>query len=258
MSRLMCTRQRHTTLPTYFYLYNFPRSKFINRNIYIVQDYGLYSTVSCTYNMKVLNQQYAIDMAFLEKPWKKLTYSEISKISKKRSKWYVYDALNRLVEQKILLKPEKIGRSLLHSLNLGSAYTQSYMGFLEEYRAWTSHIPLQIIENLRAKMPTVFFIMLVTGSYAKKKQTKTSDLDVVIICDDAQTKKSIYAELQQEADLSLPPVHLYVFTKAEFLEMLTLQKENYGKEFVQHHLIFTGGAEYFSILKEAIDRGFKG
>lgn len=209
--------------------------------------------------MGILTEQHAIDATFLEQPWKKLTYPEIQKKSGKKSKWYIYEALDRLIGEHILNEPEKVGRSSLYSLRLNSITAQSYMGFLEEYRAWTSkHIPLQIIDNLRNKIPTKFFILLVTGSYATGKQRKDSDLDMVVVCDNDEDPQRIYAALRLEADLSIPKVHLYVFKEKEFLEMLLSKKENYGKEFARYHLIFAGGSAYFSILGGAIDSGFKG
>ena len=37
--------------------------------------------------MGILKKQYIIDSAFIKEPWKKLTYSDIQKITKKRSKF---------------------------------------------------------------------------------------------------------------------------------------------------------------------------
>lgn len=209
--------------------------------------------------MGILTEEYAIDSVFLEQPWKKLTYSEIQKKSGKKSKWYVNQALGRLVSWRVLNKPEKIGRSSVYGLRLDSTITQSYMGFLEEHRAWASKdIPLRIIDKLRDKIPTNFFVLLVTGSYVKGKQHKDSDLDVVVICDSDVDPRGIQAELQLEADLSIPKVHLYIFREKEVIEMLLSDKENYGKEFVRYHRIFYGGAAYFSILEEVVNHGFKG
>jgi predicted nucleotidyltransferase len=205
----------------------------------------------------LLKKQYEIDKVFLEKPWKHLTYSEIQKISKKKSKWFIYKELNRLEENK-MIKLERIGkRSVVYYIKLDTASSQAYWGFIAEYVAWNKdNFPHQLIENLRSKMPTPFFSLIVTGSYAKGEHKLSSDLDVIIISD--LDPKSIYASLKYEAETSIPKVHLYVFTKKEFLDMLFLKKENYGKEAVRNNLIFFGGAQYYSLLSEAISNGFKG
>lgn len=206
---------------------------------------------------ELLKKQYEIDKVFLEKPWKPLTYLEIQKISKKRSKWFIYKELDRLKDNNMIV-PKKIGkRTLVYNARLDTASAQQYWGFLSEYVAWTKKgFPLQIIENLKSKMPTPFFSLIVTGSYVKGTNTKNSDIDVVIISD--HESKSIYAELRYETETSIPKVHLYVFTRQEFIEMLSAKKENYGKEIVRNSLIFLGGAQYYSLLSEAIAHGFKG
>jgi len=208
--------------------------------------------------MGILKEQYHIDSAFLKEPWKKLTYSEIQKITKKRSKGYIYSALKRLEREKIIVT-EKVGKSVLYVLNLSSISAQSYAGFLHEYISLDQgHIPLQIIENIKNKIPTKFFILLLTGSYTKKTQTKKSDLDIVIICDDKVDPKSIYAQISHESETSIPAVHSYIFTNKQFLDMLLDEGENYGKEAVRNNFIFYGGSQYYAIINEAIKHGFRG
>ncbi len=209
--------------------------------------------------MAKLTEEYKVDAAFLKEPWKSITYIDIQRLSKKKSKGFIYKALKRLIKNKAIM-PERIGkRNLIYSPNLSLALTQSYWGFLHEYISWRNEkIPFQVLEKLRAKMPTSFFIMIVTGSYAKGKQNKESDLDVVIICEDTFNPGKINAELGHISDTSIPKVHLYSFTRKEFLEMLLNDKQNYGKEIARNCLIFYGGAVYYSLLQEAIKNGFKG
>jgi predicted nucleotidyltransferase len=208
-------------------------------------------------NKDILRKQYEIDRVFLEKPWKPLVYSEIKELSKKNSKGYVYNELNKLKENK-MIEAKRIGkRTVLYNIKLDNASAQQYWGFLSEYLSWIKRkFPLQIIENLRNKIPTPFFSLIVTGSYARGTNKSGSDIDVVILSD--YDSKSIYTELKYEIETAIPKVHLYVFTRQEFLDMLLSKKENYGKETARNNLIFLGGAQYYSILSEAIAHGFKG
>ncbi len=209
--------------------------------------------------MKLL-EQYSVDSVFLKEPWRKLTYKEIEKLSGKNSRSYIYRSLERLQKEKMIIR-EEVGRSLLYSLNLDSLKCKTYMGFLEEYRALSSkNIPQNIISKINkfALKITPFIILLVTGSYVRHQETKKSDIDVVIICDDKADKKEIIAELKLESELSIPRIHLLAFKKKEVLEMLRDEKENYGKEFIRNHLLFKGGTPYFDILEEAIKHGFNG
>jgi len=206
----------------------------------------------------MLKEEHVIGAAFLVQPWKKLTYNDIRRITGKKSKGYIYKALSRLLDEKIIYT-EKVGRSLLYILNLDSLKTRSYLGFLNEYASWHSrHMPYKVIEKIASKINSPHYIFIVTGSYAKKKQTHKSDLDVVIICDDNTSPKSIMAEIAFEAEVSIPIVEPYVFTRKEFVQMLLDKGENYGKEVARYNAIFYGGAIYYTILNEALANGFRG
>ena len=116
--------------------------------------------------MNIINQEYSIHAAFLKEPWKKLTYKEIEFLSRKKSKSYIYRALSNLVKEGII-STEAVGKSILYKLEIESPKTQSYLGFLEEYKAWTSkHLPSRIVSNLGTKIIqiTPFFIFIIISS----------------------------------------------------------------------------------------------
>ena len=90
--------------------------------------------------------------------------------------------------------------------------------------------------------------------YARKKQTKKSDIDIVILVENEPEK--VYAELTHLCEMSIPQIHLYVFKTKDFLDMLLDNNANYGKEIVKNNLILHGGEAYFRIINEAISNGF--
>lgn len=204
----------------------------------------------------MLKQEYKIIGAFLLAPWKKLTFNEVKKAYGSESKSYVYGTLKRLANDGIL-NEEKAGNVLLYSLNLGSLKAQVYAGMAAEHKAWNStHIPYNNLEKLKNKIHNPFYILLVTGSYAKGRQRADSDMDVIIICDDKEETKTFYAELRLLCEMSIPEIHLYTFKKSEFLAMLLNNEANYGKETAKNCLIVAGGREYYAIIYEAIHNGF--
>jgi len=95
---------------------------------------------------------------------------------------------------------------------------------------------------------------VITGSYVKGKQTAKSDLDLVLIV--PNDVKKVTARLKQFCELSIPEIHLYVFTDDEFKQMLLDEKHNYGKEIVKNNLIFYGAEAYYKIMFEAMKNGF--
>ncbi len=72
----------------------------------------------------------------------------------------------------------------------------------------------------------------------------------------SQDTKHISAEINYASELSIPQGHPYVFKKSEFLEMLTNNDANYGKEIAKNNIVILGGQAYFQIIHEAIKNGF--
>jgi len=206
--------------------------------------------------IKMLKREYELLTPFIKEPWKKHTFREIKKLCKKTSESYVYNILKRYVKEE-LLSEEKAGNVILYSLNLSNAKAQVYAGFVSEHIAWkTKHLPFDLIKKVIEKVPTPYFTLIITGSYARNKQKDTSDVDIVVIVDDKVETKFIYAQINLTCELSIPPGHPYVFKKSEFLEMLLNNEANYGKEISNNNLIFYGGTEYYNIICEAIKNGF--
>ncbi len=203
----------------------------------------------------MLRKTYKMLNIFAENPALKFPFKDIKSLSKSKSESYTYNTLKSFVREGILIQ-EKVGNILLYSINNNSK-AATYLAIASEYEAWNKKkIPYKDIENLISKVPTNFFTLLITGSYAKNKQTKESDIDVVIISN--IEPKKIYAELKHHCEMNIPPIHLYVFTEKEFLQMLLDKKPNYGKETAKNNLILFGGESYYKIIFEAIRKGFTG
>ncbi len=206
----------------------------------------------------MLKKEYEVLLQFVKEPWKKFTFKEVKTRTGKKSESYVYNSLKSFVKAGIL-KEEKAGNVVLYYPDIKSLKTQSYAGFISEYVAWSrKHIPYNDLQKIAWKMPTEFYIFIVTGSYAKNKQKETSDIDVAIIVGDSEEPKKVYAELKLACELNIPQIHLYVFKKSEFLQMLLNDEANYGKEIAKNNLILYGGEEYYRVMHEAVENGFDG
>jgi len=203
----------------------------------------------------MITKESNILLVLAQEPWKKFTFTEIKNLSKKKSKSYVASTLNKFIEESII-NIESVSRIHLYSLNISSPRTRSIAGFVLENEGWNNqHIPYKDINRIMQKIPTEDYVFIITGSYAKNKQTKNSDVDVVIIVDDSFNTRKVYAELSHTCELNIPPIHLYVFNNSEFIEMLTNKEANYGKEIVKNNIILYGGQIYLQLLEEAIQNG---
>jgi len=206
----------------------------------------------------MLKKEYEILYAFAESPWKRYTEREIKELTRKKSESYVYTTLKKFVKQGILGE-QKAGNVTLYSLNINSDKACAYAGFCAEYVAWNKkNIPYGDIEKIGAKISAGFYTFIITGSYAKGSQKKESDLDIVLITEDCTDTRKIYADLRYMCEMNIPRVHLYVFKKSEFKEMLLDKKANYGKETARNNLLLFGGGSYYKTIAEAIKNGFTG
>ncbi len=114
--------------------------------------------------------------------------------------------------------------------------------FLEQH----SWIKLYLNDVLKNAAP--FFTMLVFGSYAKGTETKSSDLDILII---APKKEDIPALEQAAQQYTKVKKGIVVIDANAFIEMIKNPKTlNVGNE-AKHHVILYGAEQYYQLLKQA-------
>lgn len=189
--------------------------------------------------------------------FKEYTIRELAKRINKTSYSWTFNVVKNLYKLGILNLVKK-GKANLCSINLDNNLTITYLSLLDQLNSYNKKIPWKNINKLLDLIDTPYFTFLITGSYAAGKQTSKSDLDVVIILDNVADIKNTSNKLKNEGELMIPEVHPYVFTKSQFLEMLTNDELNYGKLVFQKHLIIFGASNYYKIIKEAIKNGFRG
>ena len=164
----------------------------------------------------------------------------------------VYEAVESLIKRNVL-NSERIGNTNLISLNM-SRETFVILAFLDEQEGTKMPNYSKIIEIKEISD----YLILVTGSYAKGNATKKSDLDLVIIVPDKENVVNIQKLVENMTMLFVPEIHLYVFTKKDFVEMLKDKKVSYGKEIAKNNIILKNAQMYYELLKEAIENGYKG
>lgn len=177
---------------------------------------------------------------------------EIMKRLNSNSYQRVYEAVESLIKKNLLIS-EKKGNLNLISLKL-SRETILNLAFLEEKEGNKVPNYSKIIEIKEISD----YLILATGSYAKGNYSKKSDLDLVIIVPNKENIVAIQKLVENLTMLFVPEVHLYVFTKKDFVEMLKDKKENYGKEIVKNKIILKNGQIFYELIKEAVENGYKG
>jgi len=182
------------------------------------------------------------------------TRKTIREISLEIKKDYpgVYNSVKELSKDNII-DIKKIGKSNLCELNLNPK-TISVLSFLDEQEAFSKNIPN--INKILEFNEFLDEIIIVAGSYASEKQTKKSDIDLVIITKEKAFEKQKL--LENLTSLMIPEIHAMVITQKDFIDMLHDKKPNFGKEIFKNRLLFRNASRYYQLIKEAVENGFRG
>ncbi|MFH1649554.1 MAG: nucleotidyltransferase domain-containing protein [Candidatus Woesearchaeota archaeon] len=206
-------------------------------------------------NTGQLKKEICMLIPFIKEPWKEFTLTEIKTLTKNKSHHYVYEALEKF--SKNVLRKEKLGNTNIYKLNENTKELDYFTLAEISLKEKNTQIPLKTIQQIQDKVKDSFYTLLITGSYAKNKQTKESDVDVAIIIPN-KSNKNQYEIALKEGELNIPEVHGFVFTEDEFYQMLTNKEYNYGKECAKNHVMICGMDAYYKILLRCLQNGFKG
>lgn len=88
------------------------------------------------------------------------------------------------------------------------------------------------------------FILLLFGSYAKKNQTKHSDIDLLLITENPKP-------IQVEIELIPLNIHLTAITYTDFITMLKSKEFTVVSEALKHNIILFGIEDYYRFIENA-------
>lgn len=170
------------------------------------------------------------------------TIREISKDIRSDYK-ITHTATQRLLAKKILLS-RTVGKSVLCELSQSYYGVDIYDAENERREDFLKNKNIrQLYKEVLGKTETSLFIFMVFGSYAKKVQTKSSDLDVMFISNDKDFEGKI-----KEILLLLPlKTHSLVFTEDEFIRMKDSKESNVIKEAIENNIILYGVENYYRL-----------
>lgn len=183
-------------------------------------------------------------------PQEKFSIREISRQVKIDYK-LVHNSIERLVKNKIINK-KKYGKTELCALNLKDA--ADYLIQVENIRAKrflerNTGINI-IIKDIKEKIKTPYYTLILFGSYAKEKQHKKSDLDLLIIVPSKEFIKEMETAINSVRAIKPIKIHSLVITSEDFKEMLASKERlNIAKEALNNHIIFYGAEAYYKLLE---------
>lgn len=172
----------------------------------------------------------------------------ILKISKAIKMDYknVYSIIKRL-EKISLVKIETFGHSSRVKLNTAVSPLIFEAEFERRKEALKDKNLAVIAASLKRAIKSKMYTLLLFGSYAKKTQTKNSDVDLMIICPDGFENV-----IEKEADRTLHsiplPVHLLVFSESQFIGMINAKNSNVGREALKNNVILYNIEQYYELM----------
>ncbi len=176
---------------------------------------------------------------------KGLTIRELAKIIKADYK-ITHIAVQRLIKKNVV-KSEVVGKSKLCSIGQENFSLQIYTAEDERRSEILRNKDInQLLKHVLYKVKTSFFILLLFGSYAKRTQTKNSDIDLIFVFKESGWDDKIH-EILSLVPLKTQPL---VFTEEEFVRMKDSKELNIIKEAFRKYIILYN-IEGFYRLKNA-------
>lgn len=176
----------------------------------------------------------------------------IKKLKIKEAPATIYRHVNKLIEENIL-STEKVGYYNRLSLNFKNDETLAFLtlieakkknSFIEKQEKLTKKLLVEVDNKL--KEIKEIKVVLIFGSYAKGKQKKESDIDIIVLINKRKDLKqiidNIFHNLSFEFGVSVNPI---IITIKDYFDMLKEEKENVGKQSFKDHIIIKGGFEFW-------------
>ncbi|MBW2974335.1 nucleotidyltransferase domain-containing protein [Candidatus Woesearchaeota archaeon] len=159
-----------------------------------------------------------------------------------------YHSTKDLIKKGFIIEDEH----RLLSLNYKSNFQD--LAYIESLRAeefLRKHKDIMVfVDELIGKMEG-FFALLVFGSYADGKETRNSDVDILMIIEKTEDADKEERFLSRIADLYLKRNHPIVIGKESVKEMIRERdKLNVINETLNKHIIFFGADDYYRLVKE--------
>jgi len=154
-----------------------------------------------------------------------------------------YTATQRLI-QKNILDVQDVGNSSLCRLNEDYYSIEIYETENQRREGILKNKNLnQLYREIMSKIKTSSFILLLFGSYAKRKQTKSSDIDMLCV----SNEKDFESRISDILSLLPLKIHALVFREEEFIRMKDSKKPSVVHEIMEKNIILYGIEAYYRL-----------
>ncbi|MBU0469869.1 MAG: nucleotidyltransferase domain-containing protein [Nanoarchaeota archaeon] len=188
------------------------------------------------------NEEKGILKYLIDHKEQKFSINQLAKARKVNYK-SAYQNILKLRDKKII-ETEKLGNTTNCSFN----YKFDSLVFAVESERREDKLKDKKINSVFRELKNVenpFFIVLLFGSYASGKQTKGSDIDILIIVNDSTLENEI------KRNLSILPfdVHCTYLSTKEFKSMINSREFNVVEEVKKNNIILRGVEGYYQLIE---------
>ena len=159
-----------------------------------------------------------------------------------------YASFYRTVQQmKDLLDIELVGKAKIIQLKADNVVIKAHLTVSsdEERKEFLQKQP--IIKKIANELTTKDIVILF-GSYAKRKAIEKSDVDILIINKDG--KKTIsFSKYEILFKKKINPIFI---TQREFKEMLKDKEENVGKQALKNHIVLNNPEKFWGLVLNGV------
>lgn len=189
------------------------------------------------------NEEKAILKYLIEHKDQKFSMNQLAKARNINYK-SAYQNIQKL-EKRGIIKTERLGNTNNCSFN----YNFDSLVFAVEVERREEKLKNKKINSICRELKSFnnpFFIVLLFGSYASGKQTKHSDVDLLIVVDD----NSLKTEIKQSLSVLPFDLHCIYFNTKEFKSMINSREFTVVEEAKKNNIVLRGVENYYSIIKD--------
>jgi predicted nucleotidyltransferase len=188
------------------------------------------------------NKNVDVIIKLIENPEDQVNISQLSKKLKMDYK-NTYNIIKKLEKENLIIL-NRFGNAYNCILNKKI----NPLIFEAEYRRREELLKNKNFKVLFNKLNSIMipFVAIIFGSYAKKKATQYSDIDLMLVYN-----KNIEKNINIERTISLLPldIHTVTFSYDEFLKMAKSREFSVVAEAIKHNIILTGIEEYYRLIE---------
>lgn len=204
----------------------------------------------------ITGKQLEIFQVFAKQPFAEFTRKHIKQASNEKSNNALALAIKQFTREGII-NEHKVGKSSLVSLNFENDIVYYYIALANIQRIDKVILRSISIVNEEIQKYTPFYSLVIFGSFAVQEQKKSSDLDIAVFVEKGKRGEQIEAAINSAAQKSLLPIDAHVITKDDFIEMLTNDEENLGKQIARKHLVINNHQLFYYLVREGMKHGFR-